>query len=134
MDDESPDASLREAIPVFLVDDIASTMRWYETNLGFGGRAAPPSPPHTFAILSRDRVTIFLQQLDGYRRPDLYDERAGGVWSVYLQTNGVRPLFEKLSRLPGVTILETLTHQDYGQTEFVIRDPNGYALVFAQAD
>jgi hypothetical protein len=25
-----------------------------------------------------------------------------------------------------------MRHQPYGQTEFVIRDPNGYALVFAK--
>ena len=36
--------------------------------------------------------------------------------------------------LPDVTILEPLRHQPYGQTEFVIRDPNGYALVFAEPD
>jgi hypothetical protein len=33
-----------------------------------------------------------------------------------------------------VTLLEPLCYQPYGQTEFVIRDPNGYALVFAQRD
>ena len=63
MDDESTEAGLNAAIPVFLVDDIASTMRWYQANLGFSGRATPPAPPHTFAILSRDGVTIFLQQV-----------------------------------------------------------------------
>jgi uncharacterized glyoxalase superfamily protein PhnB len=67
-------------------------------------------------------------------KPDLYDKRKGGVWSVYLQVHGVRELFMALSQLPGVTILEPLCHQPYGQTEFVIRDPNGYALVFAERD
>jgi hypothetical protein len=31
-------------------------------------------------------------------------------------------------------MLEPLCHQQYGQTEFVIGDPNGYALVFAESD
>ncbi|MGQ0815104.1 MAG: hypothetical protein ACT4O1_11635 [Gemmatimonadota bacterium] len=73
-----------------------------------------------------------MQQLDGYRKPDLYDEREGGVWSAYLQMHGVRELFQELSQLNDVTILELIRHQPYGQTEFVIGDPNGYTLVFAE--
>jgi uncharacterized glyoxalase superfamily protein PhnB len=75
-----------------------------------------------------------MQQLAGYSKPDLYARREGGVWSVYVQTKGVRELFQELSQLEDVTMLEPLSHQPYGQTEFVIRDPNGYALVFAEPD
>jgi len=127
-------ATLRKATPVFLVGDIAATMRWYAANLEFETRAIPESPPHDFCIMRRDDVEIFLQQLDGYRKPDPYAEREGGSWSVYLQTQGVGDLFDELSKLTEVTILEPLCHQPYGQTEFVVRDPNGYTLVFAQPD
>ena len=126
--------SLGEAVPVFVVSDIATTMAWYVARLGFSARAVPESQPHSFCILTRDGVTIFLQQLDGYEKPDLYDLREGGVWNAYLQTDDVRGLFETLSGFPDVRVLEDLAHQDYGQTEFVVRDPNGYVLVFAQAD
>jgi uncharacterized glyoxalase superfamily protein PhnB len=125
---------IQEAIPVFLVGDIASTMRWYAEHLGFQAHPVPESPPHTFAILRKDDATIFLQQLDGYRKPDLYTQREGGVWNVYLQVDEVRPLFDRLSKLESVTVLEPLCHQLYGQTEFVVSDPNGHALVFAQSD
>jgi catechol 2,3-dioxygenase-like lactoylglutathione lyase family enzyme len=127
-------ARIKEAVPVFLVADIARTMEWYIDRLGFSARAVPTSPPHSFCILSRDDVTIFLQQLDGYVKADVYDKREGGVWNVYLQTDDVRTLFQALSSFPDVTILDKLGHQDYGQTEFVIRDPNGYVLVFAEPD
>jgi hypothetical protein len=79
-------------------------------------------------------VSIFLQQLDGYRKPDVYDDREGGVWNAYLRMQGVSALFDRLSRREGVTILEPLCHQPYGQTEFVGRDPNGYAIVLAEHD
>jgi catechol 2,3-dioxygenase-like lactoylglutathione lyase family enzyme len=125
---------LRQAVPVFLVSDIAATMQWYTARLGFHARAIPESPPYTFCILSGDGVDIFLQQLDGYQKPDLYDQREGGVWNVYLEIQGVRDLFAALSQLPDVKIIEPLCHQQYGQTEFVIRDPNGYMLVFAESD
>jgi uncharacterized glyoxalase superfamily protein PhnB len=122
------------ATPVFLVGDITSTMRWYASHLGFKVQGVPESPPHTFGFLRKDNVEIFLQQLDGYRKPDLYDKREGGVWSVYLQVRGVHELFNVLSQMADVRVLEPLCHQPYGQTEFVIRDPDGYALVFAQRD
>ena len=125
---------LCNATPVFLVSDIAATMHWYTANLGFSARVVPPSPPHHFCILERDDVAVFLQQLDGYRKPDAYHEREGGVWSVYLHTEGVEALFRALSQIADVTILEPLRHQRYGQTEFVVRDPNGYTLVFAEPD
>ena len=77
----------------------------------------PESPPHTFGFLNKGDVQIFLQQLDGYRKPDLYGQREGGVWSVYLRMQGVRELFDVLSQRPDVTILEPLCHQPYGQTD-----------------
>jgi glyoxalase/bleomycin resistance protein/dioxygenase superfamily protein len=134
MADNGSKAKLREATPVFLVSDIASTMQWYSANLGFNAHAFPESPPHHFCILRKDDVEIFLQQLDGYRKPDLYDKREGGVWSVYFQMQGIRELFQALSQFRDVTMLEPLCHQPYGQTELVIRDPNGYTLVFAERD
>jgi Glyoxalase/Bleomycin resistance protein/Dioxygenase superfamily len=134
MADSSPEVKLTGATPVFLVGDIASTMQWYSAALGFDAHTFPDSPPYAFCILSKDDVEIFLQQLDGYRRPDLYDRREGGVWSAYLRMRGVRELFRVLSQRRDVTILEPLCHQPHGQTEFVVRDPNGCVLVFAERD
>ena len=89
---------LLSTTPVFLVADIAATMRWYQTNLQFDGRAVPESPPHTFGIMSKDDSQIFLQQLEGYEKPDPYENREGGVWNVYVQMEGVREFFETCRR------------------------------------
>lgn len=132
MPDENGKAKLLGTIPVFLVGDIVATMQWYQANLGFTADPFPPEPPHTFCILQKDDAVIFLQQLDGYQKPGHYHERAGGVWNVYLRTEGVRELFQALSELGTVPIIEPLCLQPYGETEFVIRDPNGYILVFAE--
>ena len=134
MTDESSKAKLRRAAPVFLVGDIASTMRWYQTNLGFDADPFPESPPHVFCILRKDDIEIMLQQLAGHQKPDLYDEREGGVWSVYLRTEGVRGLFQALSKRHEVKVLEPLHRQPYGETEFVIKDPNGYTLDFTEQE
>lgn len=126
------DVKLRNATPVFLVGDIAATMRWYKTKLGFEADAVPEHPPHDFCILRKDDVVLFLQQLTGYQKPDLYNEREGGVWGAYLRTEGVQELYDTLTQVPGVTVVQPLRRQPYGQTEFEIRDPNGYVLVFAE--
>jgi len=118
--------------PVFLVSDIATTMRWYEQKLGFAVDAVPKSPPHNIAILRKDEVEIFLQQLAGYQRPDHYREREGGVWSAYIRTRGVQQLYDRMQSLGGVTVVQPPHRQPYGQTELEIRDPNGYTLVFAE--
>lgn len=134
MTDASPGVRLRSACPVFLVSDIASTMRWYRENLGFGASPHPPSPPHVFCVLHRDRVEIMLQHLAGYEKPDLFEKRRGGVWDAYLRMQGVRELYETVSKLPDVRVIEPLRRQPYGDTEFVVRDPNGYVLVFSEGE
>lgn len=124
----------QSASPVFLVSDIASTMRWYEAVLGFAADPFPESPPHVFCILRKDGVEIMLQHLDGYRKPTLYERRPGGVWNVYLRIQGVRGWHEALSGRDDVKILEPLCRRPYGQTELVIEDPNGYVLVLAEPE
>ena len=130
----SSETKFDDVRPVFLVGDIAATMQWYSKQLGFDVRGVPDSPPHTFGFLTKGRVEIFLQQLDGYWKPDLYDRREGGVWSAYIQVQGVKELYRRLSQAREVVVVEPLCHQPYGQTEFVIRDLNGYTLVFAERD
>lgn len=132
MADESFKPRLQGTTPVFLVGDIAATMRWYQANLRFKADPFPKSPPYAFCVLSRDDVEIMLQQLAGYKKPDLYEEREGGVWDVYVRMEGVRELFQALSKVADVTVLEPIRRQPYGQTEFVIRDLNGYVLAFGE--
>jgi uncharacterized glyoxalase superfamily protein PhnB len=113
---------LRGVTPVFLVGDIAATMRWYQEVLGFEADPVPSTPPHHFCVLSRDSVEIFLQQLTRYQRPDLYDQREGGVWNAYLHTEDVRALYDALKARTDVTVIQPLHRQPYRQTEFEIRD------------
>lgn len=132
MADRASRPRIQSAAPVFLVGDIASTMRWYQDNLGFQADPFPASAPHASCILRKDEVEIMLQRLAGYDKPDLYEKRQGGVWDVYLRMKGVRELYQTLSAIDHIRVLESLRRQPYGETEFVIKDPNGYALVFAE--
>ena len=111
------------------VADVGATMV-YQERLGFTGHPFPATEPHAFAILSRDRVEIMLQRIEGYEKPDLYQTREGGVWDAYIRMTGVKELFDELRN--EVTILLPLCQQPYGDWEFEVKDPNGYVLVFSE--
>lgn len=119
---------LLNSATVFLVGNLEATMEWYE-RLGFIPEYYPPG----FAILRRDSIRIFLQLQPGYSAPDDPGRREREAWNVYFVTDGVQQLFEEFSAVPEVEISRPLCPQDYGMLEFDVIDPNGYRLVFAQA-
>ena len=123
---------LVSAAPVFQVGDVALTMRWYEQNLGFEGFPFPSTPPHAFCVLVRDGIEIMLQRVVGREKLDVYRQRPGGVWHAYLRVEGVSALYQEVRARPEVTLLEPLKRQPYGDTEFVVADPDGHVLVFSE--
>jgi len=121
---------LQSTTPCFAVADIATTMRWYEEQLGFTPDPFPAHEPYVFAILRRDDIEIMLQRLRDYQKPDIYKLRDGGVWNVYIRMRGVKQLYDEVK--DKVEILQPLRRQPYGQWEFEVKDPNGYVLVFSE--
>ena len=121
---------LESTTPCFAVADIATTMRWYEEQLGFTPDPFPAHEPYVFAILRRDDIEIMLQRLRDYQKPDIYKLRDGGVWNVYIRMRGVKQFYNDIKEK--VEILQPLRKQPYGQWEFEVKDPNGYVLVFSE--
>ena len=114
----------------FPVADVGQTLRWYEQHLGFSVYPFPAEEPYVFGILQRDNVEIMLQRVDGYEKPDLYSQRAGGVWDAYIRVGGVEELYEQVRTQ--LTITMPLQQQPYGDWEFEVKDLNGYVLVFSE--
>lgn len=121
---------LTSTAPCFTVADVGRTMRWYEQELGFKGHPFPENEPHAFCILVRDQIEIMLQRLEGYRKPDLYLKRGGGVWDAYIRMRSVKEFYESIQN--NVEIVRALQKQFYGDWEFEMKDPNGYVLVFSE--
>ena len=128
MDNNNP--TMGRAVPVFTVADISLTIDWYQKHLGFWSDPFPPNPPYVFAMMFRDDVEIMLQRLDGYKKPDLYSQRNGGIWDAYIRMEGVNELYESIR--DNVEIVGPLLQQPYGCWEFEVKDPNGYVLVFSE--
>lgn len=122
--------SLQSAAPCFTVADVGATARWYKEQLGFDSHLFPANEPHQFGILVRDNIEIMVQRLSDYEKKDNYSRRDGGVWNVYIRMVGVEEFYNQLRE--NVTILQPLRKQPYGDSEFEVRDPNGYVLVFSE--
>ena len=125
-------AQFRTVAACFPVADIAATIAWYEEKLGFNGDPYPPDGPYVFGIVFRDNVEIMLQRIKGYQKPDLYNQRDGGVWDAYIGVEGIKELYESVRE--HVPIVKPLCKQFYGNWEFEVKDLNGYVLVFSEPD
>jgi uncharacterized glyoxalase superfamily protein PhnB len=121
---------LSSAAPTFAVAKIDDTIRWYQEQLGFTAYPFPETPPYVFAIVSRETVEIMFQRVPGYEKPDLYHQRAGGVWDAYIRMEGVKEFYDSIKDT--VEIVLPLRKQPYGDWEFEVKDPNGYILVFSE--
>lgn len=119
---------LHSAVPTFLVDNVETTARWYEAELGFRASFHPKQPPFVYAGLQRDNAELMLLRLEGYQKPDLTHLRPAGVWDAYIRMEAVAELYQTVRDKPFVRM--QLTKQSYGDTEFEVCDPNGYVLVF----
>src|SRR5258706_8432902 len=122
--------SLSSAAPCFPVADVGATALWYAEHLGFKVFPFPKSEPYAFANLVRDNMKIMLQRIEGYRKPDLYPSRAGGVWDAYIRMKGVKEFYESVRER--VEIIRPLEKQVSADTEFEVKDLNGYVLVFSE--
>ena len=116
--------------PCFAVADVSATIHWYETELGFSGDPFPNFEPYVFGILRRDGAEIFLMRIEGYTKPDLYNRRDGGVWDAYFRIQGLEAFYAAVK--DRLDIRQPLRRQPYGLSEFEVRDPNGYILVFSE--
>lgn len=119
---------ITKAVPLLRVTDVARSIDWYRTTLGFAGDPFPASPPHEFAILRHAQVELMLRRGSPPARshPRPYD------WDVYLRLDSdrFRDLCATLSQRGIVT--RRLERMFYGLAEFEITDPDGYVLCLSQ--
>jgi len=73
-----------------------------------------------------------LQRVDDHDKLDTYRRRSTGTWHAYIRMEGIVALYEAIRQQPDVILLEPINRQPYGDAEFVVKDPNGYVLVFSE--
>ena len=114
--------------PHFLVADVASALRYYESALGFSD-ANPFGDPPGFAMPRRDNHIVMLNLSEGYEiRPNGNHD----LWDAYFWCTDVDALFEEFRSNAATIAHEPINRPLYGMREIAVKDLDGYMLVFAQ--
>jgi catechol 2,3-dioxygenase-like lactoylglutathione lyase family enzyme len=119
-------AQLKSIMPALKVADIQRAVDFYTGILGFevAWRAANDGGGEN-CMLESGRANVLVST--GAHLGD----KPQFTGTLYFNMDGVREFFERVQGR--AEIVWPLESMDYGQTEFGIRDPDGYTLAFAEA-
>jgi catechol 2,3-dioxygenase-like lactoylglutathione lyase family enzyme len=120
---------LKSIAPQFVVPDVVKTAEFYRDELGFAILGYFADPP-VFAMVARDGVEIHFGKADGDHVQVNESVRRGLGTDAYIWVTDIDALFQEMSARD-VEILEGPVKRIYECTEVVIRDCNGFQLVFA---
>lgn len=119
--------------PNLACQDLMKSLAFYRDTLGFKmGQTVPETVPYVFAMLDRDGVPVFLNDIKAIveEHPDMAKTPFGGTGTLYFLVTGIDELHDAVKgKTPIVMALKT---QFYGMREFAVKDPDGHLLTFAE--
>lgn len=108
------------------VKDLEQSVNYYKDVLGFSISFLWQDPP-TYAVINRDdSVGIHLTESENFETAEEHHPR------LYVFVHDPDKLFEEYTQA-GADIIESINDTDYQMREFLVRDINGYKLVFGKA-
>ena len=120
-------AILKSVAPQLVVPDVVATAEYYRDVLGFkilGYWAEPP----VYSMVARDGVEIHFGKAEAVGASNATVR--SGSFDLYIWVSDVEAIFQELT-VSGADILEGPVKRVYESTEVVVRDLNGFHLVFA---
>lgn len=129
----SKSISLESLTPNIIVDDVNQAVDYYAEKLGFTLLASVPEKgTYNWAMVQRDGVSIMFQSLESIQEdmPSLKIDSKGSLGTFFIRMKGIDELYNQVKGK--VEIAHDMRTTFYGMKEFVIRDPNGYFLAFAE--
>ena len=122
---------MKSVSPNIFVNDLKANISFY-SKLGFKVlNSVPDEENPVWVMMGSGEVVFMFQSFEslGTEMPQISRSR-GGSLLLYIQTTGIRDLFERIKN--EVKVLKGLETTFYEATEFSIEDPNGYVLTFAE--
>lgn len=116
--------------PQLVVPDVVKTAEFYRDQLGFTILGYFADPP-VFAMVARDGVEIHFGKADGDTVQLNSSVRKGIGSDVYIWVSDINALYDELAAR-NVEIIEGPVRRIYESVEVVVRDCNGFQLVFAE--
>lgn len=119
--------TVNAVVPILLVRDVTASARWFEARLGFAVDFLYGDPPF-YGSVSRDGVRMHLRFV---KEPvfAIAAAREESLIAASFEVSDVRALFEEISAR-GAEIAQPLIRQDWGGTDFHVRDGDGNAVSF----
>jgi catechol 2,3-dioxygenase-like lactoylglutathione lyase family enzyme len=119
--------------PMIFADDVQTTSRWYQELLGL--KSAHGGPHYEMLTDAAGALALQLHHADaeehGGERLPKGSARGAGVL-LYVRSDDVRSAFSKAREMGAKTEGEPAFIELAGHTEFVVRDPDGYAIAVYQ--
>jgi uncharacterized glyoxalase superfamily protein PhnB len=123
--------TLKAATPIFFVSDVPRAAAFFRDQLGFQVDFLHGEPPF-YGSVSRDEACLHLRLV----HQTWFAERSASEESLILATfevSDVKAIYAEFAGR-GVAFVQPLAHQDWGGTDFQVRDPDGNAFSFVAYD
>jgi catechol 2,3-dioxygenase-like lactoylglutathione lyase family enzyme len=124
---ETQDTAVASAKPVLYVADVDASATFYRDQLSFRIDFLHGNPPF-YGSVSRDGATLHLKFVHEPVFAAGAAEREGLIMA-FVDTPNVRELYTEY-RAADAEIVQKLTKQAWGGTDFIVRDPDGNAIAF----
>lgn len=120
-------ATLKSVAPQLVVEDVVATAEYYRDVLGFEINGFWADPP-VYAIVTRGGVEIHFGKAE--KKGTSNSVVRSGSFDLYVWVDDIEQLFGELIAAGG-NVVEGPIKRIYESTEVVVKDLNGYVLVFA---
>lgn len=133
----SDDEYWNPLVPELIVTDLEASLSFYRA-AGFSVRFRRPEPSFAYLELGRAQIMLEQQHADGWNVAPLVRPLGRGI-NIQVEVVDVQGIFAALVALGFVPLIEPRESwyrvsdtREEGQREFLIQDPDGYLMRFAQ--
>jgi len=120
--------------PNLVVRDVAASMKFYQTTLGFQPAiTVPDQAPYVFGSVTSGGVEIFFndQKAVAADYPALGAKPIGGALTLFIEVEGIEEIMAAVKKA-GAKVTMPLKEQFYGMREFAFEDPEGWEVTIAE--
>jgi uncharacterized glyoxalase superfamily protein PhnB len=120
--------------PNLVVRDVAASMEFYRSVLGFEpAMHVPEQPPYVFGSVTAGGVEIFFndQKVVAEDYPALGSRPIGGSLTLFTEVEGIEEVLAAVQKSKA-KITMPLKEQFYGMREFAFEDPEGWIITIAE--
>lgn len=120
--------------PNLVVRDVAASMKFYQTVLGFQPAiTVPEQAPYVFGSVTNGGVEIFFndQKAVAADYPALGTKPIGGALTLFIEVDGIEETLAAVQK-SNAKVTMPLKTQFYGMREFAFQDPEGWEITIAE--